>query len=99
MATDRATLHKNALNDFIAWAKTKGYIEHPLTRHPYEVARLEYYTPQGNNPHLVFYKRERTDHITCEGNGRTLMLRYMRERKGFAKADVIPIDRGRVAHR
>lgn len=91
--SSRGLLHKNALADFVAWAKTKGYVEHPLSRHPYEVARLEYYDPAGSNPHLVFYVRERGEHLTTFGGGLTLARRYLSEREKMPVATVLPFNR------
>lgn len=80
--TRRNLLHRTKLDAFVAWAQTHGYILHPRpAKAIWEVARLEEYTPSGNNPHIVFYTRLHGDHLTCDGEGVELVKRFLKETK------------------
>ena len=49
---DRATLHLSKLDDFAAFAATRGYVREP-TKGAYEILRLR----RGEEPPLLYYRR------------------------------------------
>ena len=86
MNRKRNLLHKDKLLDFVEWAQRQGYISH--ARPPaatYEVARLQLSTRQGNNPHIVIYRRDRGEHLTTTGAGTTLVEQYLKQNNKQAR--------------
>lgn len=80
--TSRDLLHKDKLEEFAAYCEGRGYIRHPTPpRAIYEVLRLEEHSPAGNNPHLVFYQRGGTDHITVPAEAILLVRAFIAARR------------------
>lgn len=73
---DRATLHRNKLADFAAWAEGQGY-EREKTRGEYEVLRLR----KAPSPPLIFFARLGGDHVTFQNPARDLVWRFIRENR------------------
>ena len=75
----RNLLHYNKLSLFRLWAtEAAGYVVRKPTGHPYEVLRL---ASGIGRPDILFYKRDRTDHVTTTGEGTKLVERWLKERK------------------
>lgn len=74
---DRALLHFNKLDTFVAWATTKGFRVVPVNG-LYETLRLR----KDNAPPLIYYHRDTaTEHVTCFGEGLALVKQWIRERR------------------
>jgi hypothetical protein len=76
----RNLLHVNKLEAFKEWVQARGYIVHPTPnpeKNIYECLRIEEYTPSGNNPHLVFYKRDRATHISIPRESTPLVREFV----------------------
>lgn len=85
----RNKLHHTKMSLFLKWVETQGYIIHPRPEKSlYEVGRIEKFTPQGNNPHIVFYKRERTEHITVPREAEALVNRFIRWYQNLSKEEL-----------
>lgn len=79
--TRRNLLLARHLDAFLSWALANGYISHPRpARADYEVARISKYDPAGDNPHVVIYRRIDAQHLTVEGEGVELVLKWLAER-------------------
>lgn len=78
--SDRATLHKNRLADFIAWAEKNGFKVLPKTANPYEKFRL---LDRKSRVH-VGYERGTGDHITVTGD---VVMRAVRDFLRASKAN------------
>lgn len=77
----RNLLHRNKLKDFKKWVLDgRGYFEKPPSGHEYEVFRFSKYTPQGDNPDIVFYQKIRYQHVTLDEDGERLVKQWLRER-------------------
>ena len=78
----RNLLHKTKLDAFEKWAVNNGY-KSLMASNPeknlYECLRLELYSPEGNNPHLVFYKRLKGDHISIPKDAVDLVKQFLDE--------------------
>lgn len=72
--SDRSTFHASKLAAFVRWAKSQGYESQP-TKGAYEVARLAH-QDSGDAP-LIFYKRDRTDHVTVPVGATSLVRRFI----------------------
>jgi hypothetical protein len=82
----RDLLHKNQLAKFREWCGKRGFIIHETPKKAeYEVLRLEEYTPSGNNPHMVFYQRGKSDHVTIPKEALLLVQAFIAQRKEYGK--------------
>lgn len=98
----RNLLHKTKLGEFREWCVTYNYRDqkgrtwrfkdrtekHP--RHAYEVLRIFPHCEYGDYGDVIFYRRERGDHITCTDVGVALVTEWYRTRgrhKGRHKDD------------
>jgi len=73
--SDRATLHRGKLEEFLTWAESQGYERlDPLG--PCEVARLR---GAGGLAHV--YARDRGDHLTVFALSEQLVVRWLRSRR------------------
>lgn len=75
---NRDLLHRNKLDAFRNWVSTKGYIIHPGSNHDYEVLRIEKSSSSGNTPHLVFYQKDRYQHVTIPKGTENLVREFIR---------------------
>lgn len=76
----KGLLHQERLPEFLAWISKNGYVVHPTSGHEYEVARIEEYTINGTNPHIVIYRRDASQHLTLCPEGTTVVKRWLRFR-------------------
>lgn len=73
-------LHESQLFAFMDWIRQQGYIIHKgKDAAKYEVLRIEPYSREGNNPHHVFYKREKSEHITVPTEMVRLVKAFVQE--------------------
>ena len=79
----RGRLSINKLDDFAAWAETKGWVREP-TKGLYEVLRLRH--PKKPKPAL-FFKRDRSHHATEQDTGYGLVSSWLVDRR-LADAEI-----------
>ena len=77
MPSSRDRLHPNHLPEFVAYAATRGYEVEP-TRGVYE--RLRIRKPDGRP--IIFFQRDRTDHLTVPFDGAELVSSFFERRYG-----------------
>jgi hypothetical protein len=85
MSRTRALLHLNKLDDFAAWAATKGWEREPTKSH-YEVLRLRKpgKTKRGKRKPIILYRHEGGDHATIgrdQAPAESLVKQWLSERK------------------
>jgi hypothetical protein len=83
-ARRRNLLHSNQLDLFRIWVtlNPNRYIVHPLSSHEYEVLRIEEFSRSGNNPHMVFYRRNKPhDHITVPADAVPLVEEFIKRKR------------------
>jgi hypothetical protein len=90
MSRTRALLHFDKLDDFAAWAATKGWVREP-TKGAYEVLRLRKENPKKKRHRkpVIFYKRPRSDHATIGWDqqvGVDLVKQWLWERRASERA-------------
>lgn len=73
---NRYLLALSKLDEFAAWAKTKGYQREP-TKGQHEVLRLR---KRGKPPQIYFRRDGGRQHATCQQAGVGLVRRWIRER-------------------
>lgn len=76
MMRSRNQLHKSKLDEFAAFAATKGYRREP-TNGTYEVARFRLYDRSGTPPPIIIYTRLRGEHFTVFGDGYDLVEEFL----------------------
>lgn len=85
----RDLLAASRLEEFKEWIQRQGYIirDSPPTA-IYEVLRIEKYDRSGNNPHIVFYRRDHDSmrsvkdgltHLTVPAEGVPLVKRFIED--------------------
>lgn len=72
--TSRRHLHLSKLDDFAAWAATRGWERVP-TKGRYEVLRLR----QDGQDDIVYFKRENAEYATMVGKGSVLVYEWLEE--------------------
>jgi hypothetical protein len=61
---------------FMAFIKEFGYVERPVTNHEYEIGRFELPNKEGDDPHLLLYKRKSGKYITVVNDDHGLVKRF-----------------------
>ena len=78
----RNLLHRNKLDDFKKWVlDCRGYFELPPSGHAYEVFRFRKHCCSGSLPDIVFYQKDRYQHVTLDDEGEKLVKKWLKERK------------------
>ncbi len=82
MSRRRNSLHHTKVQEFLEWAKAKGYQVKPVNG-CYEVLRL--LNPKKGEI-LIAHKRDRTDHVTTTGRLTQLVGVWLNEKRETANA-------------
>lgn len=81
MGRSRSLLHENKIEEFAAWAIADGFDREP-TKGVYEVLRLrwrEKIDGRRMQPY-IFFKRDRSSHVTSQAEGTQLITRWLRSK-------------------